>query len=120
MFCVVGAAGGLHGAVEFARRTRRRAVEHHVLEIVRDAGDARVLVAAAHPVEGVEGHIGDVVVGPDDDLQTIVQRARDHALGPFDRGGLGGGGGRRGDRGGGEQASQDAHRGGDPEMGRRL
>ncbi len=44
---VVGAAAGLHDAVELARPVLLRAVEHHVLEEVGDPRDAGPLVARA-------------------------------------------------------------------------
>ena len=59
---VVVAAGVVHGGVEFTFAVLLRAVEHHVLEEVREAGDAFVLVARADLVEGVEGDVGDGVV----------------------------------------------------------
>ena len=83
---VVASAARLHHAVELARRAILRAVEHHVLEVVRDAGDARPLVAAADAVPGVHGDVGDVVVRPDDDLEAVRQRARDDAVGARHRG----------------------------------
>ena len=57
------------------------AVEHHVLEEMREAGDARHFVAAAdaHPV--VERDVGDVAIGPDDDLHAVRQRGRVHLVG---------------------------------------
>ncbi len=81
---VVRAALRFHEPVEVARLTARGAVEHHVLEEVREAGDARRLVAAAraHPV--VERDVGDVAHRPDDDLHAVGEggscaRTRDPA-----------------------------------------
>ena len=73
---VVRAALRLHQPVEVARLPARGAVEHHVLEEMREPGDARRLVAAArtHPV--VERHVRNVVHRPDDDLHAVRERAR--------------------------------------------
>ena len=70
---VVLAAGRFHDAVELARLQVLGAVEHHVLEEVRQARDARILVAAAGTHEEVKRHVGNVVIRPDDDLQAVVQ-----------------------------------------------
>ena len=77
---VVGAALRFHEPVELAGRALRGAVEHHVLEEMREAGDARHFVAAAdaHPV--VERDVGDVAIGPDDDLHAVGQRRRLHLV----------------------------------------
>ena len=79
---VVGAALRFHEPVEFARRALRGAVEHHVFEEMREAGDAGHFVAAAdaHPV--VERDVGDVAIGPDDDLHAVGQRRRLHLVEP--------------------------------------
>ena len=71
---VVAAARGFHDAVELARCAPAGAVEHHVFEVMRQPGDARVFVAAADLVEGVVARVRDVVVGPDHDLQPVRQR----------------------------------------------
>jgi hypothetical protein len=78
---VVGAAIGFHDAIELSRRARRGAIEHHVLEVVCDAGDAGVLVASSRPEPGVERDVRDVAVGPDHDLQAVVEGAGDDRIG---------------------------------------
>ena len=73
---VVAAAVALEQPIEFALRAVRGAVEHHVLEEVRQAGRAGALVAAAHvhPVE--ERDARDPVVRPHDHLQAVGERVR--------------------------------------------
>ena len=70
---IVLAAGCLHDPVEFAGLQVLGAVEHHVFEEVRQAGDSRVLVTSARPHEIIERDIGDIVVRPDDDLEPVLQ-----------------------------------------------
>jgi hypothetical protein len=87
-----------------------RAVEHHVLEEMRETGDARHFIAAAdaHPV--VERDVRDVAIRPDDDLQPIGESDRLNLLdarrdcGRFGLGGLGGGSAH-----GGHRDQQSAH-----------
>src|SRR6185312_11049979 len=73
---IVAATARLHGAIELAGRALRGAVEHHVLEEMREPSDARRLVAAAdvHPV--VENDVRDVEIGPNDDGQPVIERER--------------------------------------------
>ena len=54
---------------------RRSTVEHHVLEKVRQAGNARILITPPGTYKVVHDDIRDVVIGPDDDLQAIVESA---------------------------------------------
>ena len=76
----VGAAAvRLEHLVELLRPVLLRAVEHHVLEEVADAGDARALVARAHLEEGVEAHHRRVVVGHDADPEAVGERGFVHA-----------------------------------------
>ena len=79
--CVVTRAVRFEHAIELALRPRGRAVEHHVLEEVREAGDARHFVAAAgvHPVE--QRDVRDVAIRPDDDLHAIRERDGLHLIG---------------------------------------
>ena len=58
-------------SVELLRAVLLRPVEHHVLEEVADAGDARALVARAHLEEGVEAHHRRVVVGHQPDPEAV-------------------------------------------------
>ena len=68
----VGAAAvRLQHLVELLGAVLLRPVEHHVLEEVADAGDARALVARAHPEEGVEAHHRRVVVGHQPDPRPL-------------------------------------------------
>jgi hypothetical protein len=90
---IVGAALRFHELVELARRAPARAVEHHVLEEMRETGDARHLVAAADPHPVVERHVRDVAIRPDDDAHAIGERGRLHL---FDARNPGGGRGRAG------------------------
>ena len=72
----VGAAPvGLEDLVELLGAVLLRAVEHHVLEEVADAGDAGALVARADLEEGVEAHHRGVVVRHHPDAQSVGQRA---------------------------------------------
>ena len=82
---VVRTALRFHEPVEFAGLTLARAVEHHVLEEMREAGDAGHFVAAAdaHPV--VERDVRDVAVRPDDDLHAVRERGRTHLVAPGTR-----------------------------------
>jgi len=73
---VVGAAVRFHHFVEFARSVFFRAVEHHVLEEVRDAGRARALVARSDAIKNVERDVRNVVVGLHEHLHPVFQRAR--------------------------------------------
>ena len=50
-----------------------RALEHHVLEEVREPGLARLLVLAADVVPQVHGHDGGGAIRRDDDAQSVVQ-----------------------------------------------
>src|SRR3989344_2176408 len=50
-----------------------RALEHHVLEHVRDAGDALGLVLAAHPVPDLRYHHRRAVILLDDEAQAVGQ-----------------------------------------------
>ena len=70
---VVLAAGRFHDAVELARLQVLCAVEHHVLEKVRESGGARVTVTPAGAHEKVKRHVGNIVIRPDDDLQAVLQ-----------------------------------------------
>ena len=90
---VVGASLGFHQAVELPRLPAGRAVEHHVLEEVRESRDAGRFVAAAgaHPV--VEGDVRDVVHRPDDDSESVGKPQRAHRIAAR-RCGSGRGGGR--------------------------
>ena len=78
---VVAGALRFHEPVELAARALVRAVEHHVLEEVRQTGTAVVLVAAAdaHPV--VQRHARDVVIRPDHEREPVAERARLHVRG---------------------------------------
>src|SRR5712664_2090778 len=62
-------------AVELLRSVLLRSVEHHVLEEVRDACDARALVARADPEEAVEGADRQGVVPKEPDLEAVLQAA---------------------------------------------
>ena len=70
---VVAAAVLLHLDVELLGAVLLRAVEHHVLEEVRQAGCAGALVARADPEEEVQRDVGDVVVLLDQDLHAVGQ-----------------------------------------------
>ncbi len=76
---VVRTALCFHQSVELALGTSLRAVEHHVLEEMRQAGLATALVAAARPHPDVQSDIRDVVVRPDDQRQAIAESVRMHA-----------------------------------------
>ena len=52
-----------------------RALEHEVLEEVREAGPAGLLVARANHVPDVYGDDRRQVVGRDDHAQAVVERA---------------------------------------------
>ena len=51
----------------------RRALEHHVLEQVREPGPAPLLVAAANVVPQVDGHDRRPSIGGQDHPQAVVQ-----------------------------------------------
>ncbi len=51
-----------------------RALEHHVLEQVREPGAAGDLVAGADVVPRVDGDERDVVIDREDHLETVVER----------------------------------------------
>src|SRR5690606_15119276 len=72
----------LENAVELPGSASARAVEHHVLEEMREPGDAGYFVAApdAHPV--VHGHVGDVPIGPNDHLHAVRKRHGMHLIFP--------------------------------------
>ena len=63
-----------------------RALEHEVLEQVREAGAAGLLVARANDVPDVDGHHGREMVRRDDHAQAVGQRP----LAELDRGQVGG------------------------------
>jgi len=91
---VLAAAALGHPAGELADRERLRALEHHVLEHVRDAGQAVELVDRADAVQHQVNHGRRAAVLADQHLHPVGQRALD---GDGDR--LGGSGsGRRDDR----------------------
>jgi hypothetical protein len=73
---VVRSAVRFHLAIEGSRRTRRRAVEHHVLEEVRKPGDAGHFVAAARAHIVIERDARHIAVRPDDHAQAVVERFR--------------------------------------------
>jgi hypothetical protein len=67
----------------------RRALEHHVLEHVRDAADAHVFVLGAHVIEDLHGRDRRLVIGQEQHLQPVGQRpALDVQLRHHDRRGL--------------------------------
>ena len=70
---VVGPAGELHAAVEFAGADLGRAVEHHVLDEMGHPGDAGPLVPRADAEERIKGDVGDAVVFEKQDFQAVVQ-----------------------------------------------
>ena len=73
-----------------------RALEHHVLEHVRDAADADVLVLRAHVIEDLHRRDGRLVVGEEEHLEAVGELPRlDVELGR-DRGLRGAGFARRG------------------------
>jgi hypothetical protein len=84
---ILVAADPQHGLRELAGRMLGRALEHQVLEEMRQAGFARRLVGRA---DLVPDHLGDhrrAVIGDHDDLQAIIEREaggtcrRDRGLG---------------------------------------
>jgi hypothetical protein len=82
----VGGAHALHG-VDVAAVEVFAAAEHEVLEEVREAGLAGLLVLGPDVVPDVDGHDGGLVVFVDDDGEAVVQHEfleRD-----IDAGGLG-------------------------------
>ncbi len=78
---VVAAALRFQQPIELPLRAVGGAVEHHVFEEMRQSTGTGALVPAADPDPVVERHIRDVVVGPDDDLQSVGQGARLHLVG---------------------------------------
>ena len=68
--------GLFHLVIELFRAVFLRAVEHHVLEEMRDARDAGPLIARADFVEEVHRHIGNVVVFLDQDLHSVCKLVR--------------------------------------------
>ena len=85
---VVVAAVFLHFVVELAGAVFLGAVEHHVFEEVRDAGDAGAFVAGADFEEEIHGDVGYVVILLDEDFHSVGEGVG------FDVGGLGRGDGR--------------------------
>jgi hypothetical protein len=77
---IVAAALGFHEPVELALCAAARAVEHHVLEKMRQTGPARTLIAAAHAHPVVQRDARDVVVGPDHELQSVGEPHAAHVL----------------------------------------
>jgi hypothetical protein len=71
---VRGAARGLQPAVELLRPVLLRAVEHHVLEEVADAGDPGPLVARADAEEAVERADRQAAIREQPDLQPVLKR----------------------------------------------
>ena len=70
---VEGAAGRLDERHVLGLPDVRRALEHHVLEQVGEAGLARDLVLGADVVPDVHGHDGREVVLDDDQAQAVGQ-----------------------------------------------
>ena len=68
------AAGRLHQAEVLALGHVRRALEHHVLEEVGEAGLARLLVLAADVVPEVDGDERRPRVTREDDTQPVVEQ----------------------------------------------
>ena len=68
---VIRAAPELHPAVELSGPVLGGPVEHHVLDEVGRAGQARPLVARADAEERVQGDVGDVVVLEEEDLKPV-------------------------------------------------
>ena len=71
---VVLAAVLLDEPRELLGSARRRALEHHVLEEVRDAGRAALLVARADAIPHLERHDRAAVVLEQQDAQPVVER----------------------------------------------
>jgi len=71
---IVAAAGGRDAFVEFAGADTGRALEHHVLEDVGDAGGAIHLVHAADAVPDHLDRRRGAMVFLDDDAQAVLQR----------------------------------------------
>ena len=69
---VVFATVRFHDLVEFARAVFLRAIEHHVLEKVRNAGRAGMLIARTNSVKDVKRHVGDTVVALHQDFHSVL------------------------------------------------
>ena len=78
---VVPAAVLLDQTRELARPVGRRALEHHVLEEVGEAGAAARLVARAHPVPHLEGGHRTAMVLEEEHAQSVVEGGGHHAVG---------------------------------------
>ena len=78
---VVPAAVLLDQPRELARPVGRRALEHHVLEEVGEAGAAARLVARAHPVPHLEGDHRTAMVLEEEHAQSVVEGGGHHAVG---------------------------------------
>ena len=77
---IVRPAIRFHRFVEIARPVFLRAVEHHVLEKVRQPGRPRPLVARPHPVKRVQRHVRDAVVRLHQNLHPVLQRLCRHRI----------------------------------------
>src|SRR5216110_2155791 len=77
---VVLAAVLLDEPGELATSVGGCALEHHVLEEVRDPGRATRLVARAHPIPDLEGHDRAAVVLQQQHPQPVVERLRDDSV----------------------------------------
>src|ERR1035441_6796912 len=86
----VGGAYALHG-IDVAAVEILAAAEHEVLEEVREAGLAGLLVLRADVVPDADGHDGGLVVFVDDDREAVVED--EFFVWDVDAGGLGEGGG---------------------------
>jgi hypothetical protein len=62
-------------ARELPRRQTLGALEHHVLQDVRDAGDAAVLIARSDAIPDLRGQDGGAMIGLDQDLESVVELA---------------------------------------------
>ena len=66
----------LHLNFELLRSIFLLAVEHHVLEEMREAGRARTLVARSDFEEEIHGDVGNAMILLNQDFHPVRQRAR--------------------------------------------